>query len=905
LGLAVAVLAVLLAACGRERPGVRVEWLADHGLSRMKVERSVERIRLASVDVGFDRRHSIVMAAPAEVIFSGIPIAREAVFRTATAVAPDAVRALSDGAGFEASCRGPRGEWISLVGPMSTGKGPRSAEWVELSASLAACSRPTTDLRLTTSCGEAGDCRNDSACWAEPRIELEGQGEIRPRRLVLLISIDTLRPDHLQAFGAARETSPNLQRLARDGVVFETVVAPSPWTIPSHASLFTSTFPLVHGADANHAFSDELASLTRVFRKAGWSTAAFVDSPFLGKRFGFDRGFEHFERPLPPAGDPLYGGKVVVGRLISWLEKAPEGPAYVFWHLMDVHGPYGASAPYGGRFRGRIESAEANAGMERIRRVAIDSYLDLNRFRSVEDVIAGYDEGIAAADGAIGSLLDRLRSAGIYDQATIVVTADHGESLFQHGLFLSHGVFLTDDEIRVPLILKLPGGRLGGTRESSMLRLVDVAPSLLKIEGLPIPESFQGSSIDESLGLAASGKHFPRVAFGNSDFTGSIYVRTPEWKYISKATRDRGEIEKEFGALDDTDRARLRERLEEQLYDLRSDPAELRSLVGENPPELERYRLLAGSYLEESKRLRAGIAEKSTADGLADEDARSLEALGYLSGSGAEATGPRAEEAQSSSTALDPSSCAGRRPPLPSLQLNGYLERLRQAGDFMELTGWAADRFESEAAVEIALFVDDRCLVAGPPNVRRPDIRNLRTGRPIPTAGFRWIVRLPGNRGERSPKVEVFALWQSGDWSLLSTVGGYDDPPRSGEPRFEVVADCGGRSIPVDSGEMTGSLESFEVGEGRLRIGGWGVDVVQGEPARQILVSDGKQCLGAVVPRIDRPDVVRAFGKSSVRRSGFEGNLPVGVEAASRSADFRVFAVSGRGRASQISRPPN
>jgi hypothetical protein len=311
----------------------------------------------------------------------------------------------------------------------------RALRWTDRRVSLAPCSAPTTALELRTRCGPA-HCTADWALWGGPRVHFRRAPQTPRRPLVLLISIDTLRPDRLDLYGGERATAPSLRALAADGITFETAVAPDSWTIPSHASLFTSTEPHLHRADGSHALRADLPTLAEVFSAAGWETAAFVDSPWLD-RPDFRRGFDHFDAATPGLPLARRGVRLVQPRMLRWIDRPSQAPAFVFWHVMDVHGPYGARAPFGGRFRAALDpTASRQPPLRTLAELGYHDYLELERFRTLEDLLAAYDEGIAMVDAAVGELLARLAALGLYEDAVVAVTSDHGESLFDRATWV-------------------------------------------------------------------------------------------------------------------------------------------------------------------------------------------------------------------------------------------------------------------------------------------------------------------------------------------------------------------------------------------------------------------------------------------------------------------------------------
>jgi len=288
---------------------------------------------------------------------------------------------------------------------------------------------------------------------------------------VILITLDTTRADRMGFLGSERGLTPNLDALARQSVVFTHAYSQVPLTTASHATILTGTYPQFHQVnDFGVPLAEDLPYAPYIFRGNGYHTAAFVGSLVLDPETrsapGFERGFDTydagFHRRSP--GEDRYeaierrGGEVVA-RALAWLNVHQKGPFFIWVHLYDAHDPYDPPEPYKSRYAS-----------------------------------APYDGEIAYEDSAVGKLLSQLRARGLYDGALIAVMADHGEALGEHGE-TTHGIFLYDETIRVPLLFKLPGGRSAGTRIESRAGLVDVLPTILEAVGIAIPHDVQGESL--------------------------------------------------------------------------------------------------------------------------------------------------------------------------------------------------------------------------------------------------------------------------------------------------------------------------------------------------------------------------------------------------------------------------
>ncbi|GAB4250182.1 MAG: hypothetical protein Kow00109_26140 [Acidobacteriota bacterium] len=416
-----------------------------------------------------------------------------------------------------------------------------------------------------------------TACAPGEESSSRAQAPAPAFRNLLVVSIDTLRADHLQPYGYPRPVSPNLAALSGDAVLFEQAYTPVPITLPAHTSLLTGTYPAFHGVHDNSGFvaSPELVTLAEVLRDAGYQTAAFVGSFILDSRFGLDQGFSHYSDGFQTETLDLVEQSIaehraaeVVERALQWLRRVDRRrPFFVFLHLFDPHAPYDPPADF---------PCPANDP---------------------------YDCEIAYADAALGSLFDWLRRANLYESTCIVVTSDHGEGLGEHGED-THGLFLYDATLHIPLLVKLPGGAAAGRRVTAPVRLIDVMPTVLQVLGEPIPEAVQGRSL---AALWAGRERVPEPLLAETLLPALNYgwaplyaLRTERNKYIH-APRP-------------------------ELYDLETDPRETKNLVADSAA-------LAASLKEQLEDLRSRYqVVTSRAERMVDpETAAMLRSLGYVS----------------------------------------------------------------------------------------------------------------------------------------------------------------------------------------------------------------------------------------------------------------------------------
>jgi arylsulfatase A-like enzyme/Flp pilus assembly protein TadD len=402
---------------------------------------------------------------------------------------------------------------------------------------------------------------------------------------VLLITIDTLRADHLSCYGARSVRTPAIDALAAQGVRFDRALAQVPTTPPSHAVILTGTYPMYTGLrDFNSgALPHNVGVLAEAFQRHGYDTAAFVSSAVLESSWGFNRGFQtyddHFDLrkvEITNLGTVERRAEQTVGQLLAWFKVRPAGgatarPFFVWLHLYDPHWPYDPPEPFRTQYAGHL-----------------------------------YDGEIAYADSQLARLFDHLRKEGVYDRTLIVLVADHGESLGEHGED-EHGFFIYNATIRVPLIFKLPRGMAPPLVVRRLVGTVDIAPTLLELLHMqdPLNRQFQGASLaSDILGKDAarerpvySESYYPRDSFGWSELRSIV---TDRFKYI-QAPRP-------------------------ELYDLRKDPQELHNLYGERATLAAALR----EQLDGLERRYASAQPAAPGPPLPPETVEKLKSLGYL-----------------------------------------------------------------------------------------------------------------------------------------------------------------------------------------------------------------------------------------------------------------------------------
>lgn len=323
-----------------------------------------------------------------------------------------------------------------------------------------------------------------------------------PRPNVLLVVVDTLRADALGVYGAGPEASPEIDALARGGVVFERAIAAAPWTAPSHAALFTSRYSREHsiGFETGTTRLTGLTTLAQVFRAAGYSTAAFVSNIVLLRRYGWDLGFDRYDDELtaPEPNRPEIVERVAedtARSALDWLARQGDEPFFLWVHLQDPHGPYDPPEAFRERVRARPEPGEkplprlpGNRG-----RGGIPGYQALEGLDLPSQYRARYRGEVLYADHWVAEIVRAVEEHASGRGALVAVTSDHGESLGEGGYYFLHGFATTPELARVPLILRAPGLLPG--RRAEPVSHVDVMPTLLELAGLEAPPGARGLAL--------------------------------------------------------------------------------------------------------------------------------------------------------------------------------------------------------------------------------------------------------------------------------------------------------------------------------------------------------------------------------------------------------------------------
>jgi len=411
-----------------------------------------------------------------------------------------------------------------------------------------------------------------------------GTAPVPARPNVLFVSVDTLRADHLGAYGYGRPTSPRIDALADGGLVFENAQASASWTLPGLASVMTSYYTSTHGCwSFGSRLDDSFTTLTEILTAAGFDTACVTSHLFVTTRHGLQQGFVHFDDTFAyPAVDPednVTSG-LISDRGVRFLEQkaaAPDGKPWFLWlHYFDPHANYMAHEGITERFRTPGERAP--------NQVDIDNY----------------DGEIAFTDRHIGRVLDALDETGQAGNTIVVLFSDHGEEFLDHG-GLRHGHTLFGELVRVPLILRAPGLEPG--RVAGIVRTVDIFPTVLDLVGLPTPADIMGR------GLLREGASLPALAETRLDQGALMEALVHDGHKLIHDLRDDSYA----------------------LFDLVNDPREQEDIAGQQPARLAELRKLLRGSVRQSERLSERFETSPELD-LSPAVLEQLKGLGYGGG---------------------------------------------------------------------------------------------------------------------------------------------------------------------------------------------------------------------------------------------------------------------------------
>ncbi len=430
---------------------------------------------------------------------------------------------------------------------------------------------------------------------------------------VILISLDTLRADHLSAYGYPKKTSPHIDRWAKKSLLFKNSFSNASWTLPSHMSLMTSLYPSIHGVDdKSKKLSESTRTLAEVLKENGYKTAAFTGGTNVSKVYGFDKGFDFFKESYDATIEtPGQGWRLshIEKSLSSWLNTNVDVKFFLFLHCWDPHEPFikhSYLSEFESSYSGQLSILDTYSDFIKSPEFKNhEGFFNINLFynevinkdlisltkEDKEHIVALYDNEIRFVDHYFGKLIAHLEHLDLMDKTIIILWSDHGEELFERGKIMHGSARLYDEQIHVPTIVYIPGYR-GPKVNSNLVQSIDIAPTILDILGIEPESNFMGISLFSNKNDFILGQHRTKWNM----------LRTQEFKLMRFSDNDRNTY----------------------LFDLKEDPGETVNVFKKKPEiaeQLKTHMLWAisqrpGEKVDESK--------------LTKEDIEKLRALGYI-----------------------------------------------------------------------------------------------------------------------------------------------------------------------------------------------------------------------------------------------------------------------------------
>ena len=459
---------------------------------------------------------------------------------------------------------------------------------------------------------------------------------------VILISIDTLRGDRLGYYGYKRSITPNIDRLAKEGTVFKHAVSQSPWTLPSHASIMTSLYPSLHGANRiSSKLGENFVTLAELLRDASYETAAFTGGNWMSPIFGLDQGFnlyDHYSehnlhlRYVPnvswlklPFSKERICFSFAVPKIIHWLQANAnrDKPFFLFLHTYEVHRYFFNDKklkPYLHRmgFQYDEQFPDFTKGPQFIANNIIEWVLTTDE-KKLEYFEALYDAEILFTDRLINDILNELDSLGMMNRTLIILTSDHGEGFNKDLRRVHHGGRLHNDQLLVPLIFRLPGVFKANKIVDVQVQIIDILPTILDVLNLRRPKEVKGASLMKYVGAAETGDEYPA-------FSEELGFKFNETNF-REAIRDHYRI---VSVISDGIKF-IRSPVKDELYDLKSDPEEAKNLLQKKLSFINRFEMTLNQFVSDYKPIHTPREEPAKVKkGEYAEALEKLKSLGYL-----------------------------------------------------------------------------------------------------------------------------------------------------------------------------------------------------------------------------------------------------------------------------------
>jgi arylsulfatase A-like enzyme len=505
---------------------------------------------------------------------------------------------------------------------------------------------PFAGASVAISLSAAAEKESTLAFWGEPAVRqrLPKDTAGGPPQGVILVQMDTLRIDHLDAYGYERPTAPNLRRLAEEGALFRHAITQTSWTKAATPSILTSLYPSTHGV---HQIPDRLpasaTTIAEVYRQAGYATVSFSSVSFTGQFTNLHQGFEELHESESTTGRAGPRGsktsREYVDRLVDWLDDHHDVPFFVFLHVFDPHSPYEPNRPFDTMWADPKGREEYLRQLEALKTTVKDAFLAQRGMATPEELQKAaidpeaflrfskdwYDGSIRGMDTELGRLVERLSNLGLADRTLLAFYADHGEEFHDHGR-MWHGQSVYGEMIRVPLIFWAPGRVGKGLKIEEPAQLIDVMPTLLELSGLRAPEGAQGQSLRPL--VVPGGVGSAPAAGGGWQKRPVIAEKQPMGdREFPGAGESYAIIDGGFKLIHNV--ARPPEKPEFELFDFYKDPLDQKNIAAENPEVVGRLAKLLYGFRQMAGKARLKT-DVEAVQSMSKEQLEHLRSLGYI-----------------------------------------------------------------------------------------------------------------------------------------------------------------------------------------------------------------------------------------------------------------------------------
>jgi arylsulfatase A-like enzyme len=465
---------------------------------------------------------------------------------------------------------------------------------------------------------------------------------------VLLISVDTLRFDHISCYGYRKKTTPNIDRIASEGTIFRENFSTAIWTPPAHASMFTGLYVSEHGVYGENRLNDNIPTISTVLQENGYQTAGFVNNSQVGELVGLAKGHETFneiwkgisKRSIIKRG--INGSIQIVKKWLgyddmganktnnlfkNWIKKKRDHqrPFYTFIHYIEPHNPLNPPRKY--KKKHTKKSMLSNINLNKIKKVAdnplicLVKNIELNE-QEIDWLKSLYDAEIEYTDAKIGEILNILKTARLYDNTLIIITSDHGEHFGEHGLW-SHAASMYNEVLRTPLIIKYPKGLKYKRDENGCTQVVDIFPTVMEIAGI------SNIMIKKSSGNSLAYNNNKDINFHNyifAEWEGRVpYFIKNNHNYFNNKKSIRRLKNKMWMVSDGRFKLIIKSDGGEELYDLKNDNKESYNFINENPSIAKTLKIIL-----KKKKLTIHKKIKKRQLKIDEETKKNLESLGYM-----------------------------------------------------------------------------------------------------------------------------------------------------------------------------------------------------------------------------------------------------------------------------------